>query len=168
MADIPANIHVYLKKPLTGIPANTPGKRGRPFSRIQVLSDDQPVEVRSLADGMTLTPVPVRHTERGLLVYDCAARQVWTVTEKGIVRIVPSGSHSVGCQASCQSLPFHQFPTESATSKHKIFVREMVYAALYFLQNSPTPGCIPVCECLICHQRQLYSISYPEASFDGR
>lgn len=71
---------------MVGVPANPPGKRGRPPSRIQVLSDDQPVEVRSLADEMVLTPAPVRHTERGLLVYECAARRVWTVTQKKAVR----------------------------------------------------------------------------------
>ncbi len=42
--------------------------------------------VRSLVDEMTLTPVAVRHTERGLLVYDCVARRVWTTTQKGTVR----------------------------------------------------------------------------------
>ncbi len=86
MADIPANIHVYLSKPVMGIPANAPGKRGRPCSRMQVINDSQSVKVRSLADVMTLTPVAIRHTERGLLVYECAARRVWTVTQKGVVR----------------------------------------------------------------------------------
>ena len=86
IADIPADTQVYLMKPVVGVPDNTPGKHGRPFSRIQVLSDDQPVEVRSLVDEMMLTPVAVRHTERGLLVHDCAARRVWTITQKGILR----------------------------------------------------------------------------------
>jgi SRSO17 transposase len=86
MADTPANTHVYLHKPVVGIPVTPPGKSGRPFSRKQVLSDDQPVEVRSLVHDMTLTPVRVRHTERGLLVYECAARPVWTVTRKGALR----------------------------------------------------------------------------------
>jgi len=86
MADIPANIHVYLSKPVMGIPSNAPGKLGRPFSRMQVINDCQPVEVRLLADVMTLAPVAIRHTERGLLVYECAARRVWTVTQKGVVR----------------------------------------------------------------------------------
>ena len=57
-----------------------------PFFYIQVLSDDQPVEVCSLVSEMTLTPVEVRYTERGLLVYECAARRVWTITQKGVVR----------------------------------------------------------------------------------
>jgi hypothetical protein len=86
MADIPANVHVYLNEPVMGVPADAPGKRGRPCSRMQVINDSQPVEVRSLADVMTLTPVAIRHTERGLLVYECAARRVWTITQKGVVR----------------------------------------------------------------------------------
>lgn len=86
MADIPANIHVYLSKPVMGVPANAPGKRGRPYSRMQVINDSQPVKVRSLADKMTLAPVAIRYTERGRLVYECAARRVWTITKKGTVR----------------------------------------------------------------------------------
>jgi SRSO17 transposase len=86
IADIPVDIQVYLNKPVVGVPTTPPDKRGRPFSRIQVLSDDQPVEVRSLVSGMELRPVEVRHTERGLLVYDCAARRVWTLTQEGVVR----------------------------------------------------------------------------------
>ncbi len=86
IADIPVDMQVYLNKPVVGIPPTPPGKRGRLFSRMQVLSDDQPVEVRSLVSEMTLTPVAVRHTERGLLVYECAACRVWTITQKGVVR----------------------------------------------------------------------------------
>ena len=86
MADVLATTRVYLKKPVVGVPATPAGKRGRPLSRIQVLSDDQPVEVRSLVSEMTLTPVVIRHTERGLLMYECVARRVWTVTQKGVVR----------------------------------------------------------------------------------
>lgn len=89
MADIPENIHVYTTKPILGVPANIPGKRGRPYSRVRVINNSQPIEVRTLGREMTLTPVAIRHTERGLLVYDCGARRVWTVTElsqKGAVR----------------------------------------------------------------------------------
>ncbi len=86
--DVPITTHVYLTKPIVGVPETPPDKLGRPFSRPQVLSDDQPVEVRSLLDhpDFTLQPVELRHTERGLLIYQCAARQVWTVTDKGTVR----------------------------------------------------------------------------------
>lgn len=86
--DVPINTHVYLTKPVVGIPETAPGKVGRPFSGWQVLSDEQPIEVRSLLDqpDFALQPVELRHTERGLLIYHCAARQVWTITDEGIVR----------------------------------------------------------------------------------
>jgi len=85
MADIPANIHVYLSKPSMGVPDRKPGK-GRTPCRIQVLNGAKPVKVRSLADKMAFTSVPIRHAERGLLVYDCAAQRVWTTTREGLVR----------------------------------------------------------------------------------
>jgi len=79
MGDIPKNLHVYTQEPILGIPANTPGKRGRPHSRLQVTNGIQSVEVSSLVHEMTLTPVFIRHSERGLLTYEC-------VTDKGKVR----------------------------------------------------------------------------------
>jgi SRSO17 transposase len=86
--DVPINTHVYLTKPVVEVPETPPGKVGRPFSQWQVLSDEQPVEVRSLLDqpDFTLQPVELRHTERGMLIYHCAARQVWTITDEGVVR----------------------------------------------------------------------------------
>jgi len=45
MCDIPKNIHVYTREPTLGIPANIPGKRGRPHSRLQVTNGIQSVEV---------------------------------------------------------------------------------------------------------------------------
>lgn len=86
MADIPENIHVYVKEPVFGVPANTSGKRGRPYSRVQVINQSQPVTVSCIGNEMTLTPVFIRHSERGLLVYECAARRVWTATTGGVVR----------------------------------------------------------------------------------
>ncbi len=58
MADIPANIHVYLKKPVMGVPANAPGKHGRPCSRMQVINNCQPVKVCSLADELPVSIAP--------------------------------------------------------------------------------------------------------------
>lgn len=86
--DVPVSTTVYLSKPTVGVPETPPGKVGRPFSRPQVLSDDQPVEVRSLLGHarFTLQPIELRHTERGLLIYQCAARPVWTITDEGQVR----------------------------------------------------------------------------------
>jgi len=86
--DVPTTTPVYLTKPVVDVPETPPGKLGRPFSRPQVLSDEQPVEVRRLLaqPDFTLQPVELRHTERGLLIYHCAARQIWTVTDEGTVR----------------------------------------------------------------------------------
>jgi SRSO17 transposase len=87
VADIPKNTQVYLERPVVGIPERPPGKRGRPFSKLQVLNEVQPVKVRQLVthSDTVLQPVDVRHTERGLLTYECAARRIWTITEKGQV-----------------------------------------------------------------------------------
>lgn len=85
MADIPNNIHVYLTRPELGVPPNTPGKRGRPCSRIQVINGSQPIQVSSLAREMTLTPITIRHTERGRLVYECSACRVWTISQSFVV-----------------------------------------------------------------------------------
>ncbi|MHC4511180.1 MAG: IS701 family transposase [Planctomycetota bacterium] len=88
MADVPANTQVYLSKPVTGIPETPPGKKGRPFTQWQVLSEDKPIQVRAIASrsGTVLQPLAVRHTERGVLTYECTARRVWTITKAGQVR----------------------------------------------------------------------------------
>ena len=90
MADIPQDTQVYLAKPLVGVPKTPSGKKGRPFSKLQVLNENEakPVEVRELVarPDTVLQAVDVRHTERGLLTYKCAARRVWTMTAKGQVR----------------------------------------------------------------------------------
>lgn len=85
--DVPADSHVYLSQPVVGVPETPPGKRGRPFCRPRRLSDEPPVEVRHLLDhpDFSLQPVDLRHTERGWLTYHCAARQVWTISEAGLV-----------------------------------------------------------------------------------
>jgi SRSO17 transposase len=88
MADVPANTQVYLSKPVVEVPETPPGKKGRPFTRWRVLSDGKPTEVRSIAarPDTLLQPLAVRHTERGMLTYECAARRVWTIAKSGQVR----------------------------------------------------------------------------------
>jgi SRSO17 transposase len=81
-AQVPADTQVYLSEPVVGVPQN---KRGRPASRLVVLSadepQDEPQEVRELAQSpQTLwQQMTVRHTERGLLQADFAVMGVWTV-----------------------------------------------------------------------------------------
>jgi len=88
MADIPADTQVYLEQPEVGVPETPPGKQGPPFTQLRVLTDVQPVEVRSLVDHPDFAwhPVAVRHAERGVLTYPCTARRVWTLTPDMAVR----------------------------------------------------------------------------------
>jgi SRSO17 transposase len=88
MADIPADTQVYLTKPIVGLPATPPGKRGRPCSQPQVLNEAHPGEVRALVahPDCVLRSVELRHAERGLLTADAAARRVWTLTPAHEVR----------------------------------------------------------------------------------
>jgi SRSO17 transposase len=81
-AQVPADTLVYLSAPQVGVPQKR-SKRGRPRTRLQVLSPHTPQEVRTLA-GSPSTPwqhVHVRQTERGWLEADFAIRQVWTIAE---------------------------------------------------------------------------------------
>jgi len=79
-AQVPADTHVYLSEPRVGMPPKR-GKRGRPRTRLQVLSGQGLHEVRALAQHPQTTwqQVEVRHTERGRLTADFAVRRVWTV-----------------------------------------------------------------------------------------
>jgi SRSO17 transposase len=80
-AQVPADTHVYLSAPRVGVPEKR-GKRGRPRTRLHVLSRQRPHEVRALArDPQTVwQQVVVRHTERGRLAADFAVQRVWTVS----------------------------------------------------------------------------------------
>lgn len=117
MADVPADTQVYWNKPLVGIPEQPPGKKGRRFSRPRVLSDHQPVEVRTMRThpGMVFQPLEVRHVERGWLVYECAARRVWTITERGqvreewlFIRCESAGTHSYSLSNAPAGTPLSQ------------------------------------------------------------
>jgi SRSO17 transposase len=80
MADIPCDTEVYLTKPQVGIPPRR-SRRGRAPTRPKVLSEEKPVEVRSLvhAAGTRWRRLRIRSTERGELCDEFAARRVWTV-----------------------------------------------------------------------------------------
>lgn len=76
----PADTLVYLSAPRVGIPQKR-SKRGRPRTRLQVLSPQPPQEVRTLAGSPSTLwhHLHVRQTERGRLEADFAIRQIWTV-----------------------------------------------------------------------------------------
>src|SRR5262244_1135386 len=79
-AQVPADTLVYLSEPRVGLPPKR-GKRGRPRTRLQVLSGQEPHAVRALAQHPQTVweQIQVRHTERGRLIADFAVRRVWTV-----------------------------------------------------------------------------------------
>src|SRR5262249_38375689 len=79
VADIPGDTLVYLTAPQVGVPVRPPGKRGRPATRPQVLTQTPAVEVRRLVTRpeARLQVVPIRQTERGRLTYACAAQRGW-------------------------------------------------------------------------------------------
>ena len=79
-AQVPADTNVYVSEPQVGVPEKR-GKRGRPRTRLHVLSRQRPHEVRGLARHPQTgwQQVMVRDTERGRLAADCAVQRVWTV-----------------------------------------------------------------------------------------
>jgi len=83
MADVPVDTKVYLSKPVVGLPAKDPEKRGRAFTRPRVVSPDQPIEARQLAaDPATVwTRVRVRASERGEIRDEFSARLIWTTDD---------------------------------------------------------------------------------------
>jgi SRSO17 transposase len=83
MAEVPESTLVYLTKPEFGIAPAQPGHRGRPATRLKVLSADKPVTVRQVADqaDTLFQRVRVRSTERGELDDPFAMRRVWTIRD---------------------------------------------------------------------------------------
>ena len=81
-AQVPTDTLVYLREPRVGVPKKR-RKRGRPRTRLRILSRQQPHEVRALArrPQTTWQHIHVRHTERGRLEADFAVQWVWTVAE---------------------------------------------------------------------------------------
>jgi SRSO17 transposase len=79
-AQVPADTLVYLSEPQVGLPPQR-GTRGRPRTRLQVLSGERPHEVRALArhPQTAWQRVQVRLTERGWLTADFVVQRVWTV-----------------------------------------------------------------------------------------
>jgi len=79
-AQVPADTLVYLSEPQVGLPLQR-GTRGRPRTRLQVLSGERPHEVRALAQHPQTAwqRVQVRLTERGWLTADFVVQRLWTV-----------------------------------------------------------------------------------------
>jgi SRSO17 transposase len=86
-AQVPADQLVYLQPPRVGIPRQR-HSIGRRRTCLQVLSRQQPREVRSLARSRETTwqRCVIRPTERGSLEADFAWWPVWTLTKAMVVR----------------------------------------------------------------------------------
>jgi SRSO17 transposase len=79
--DVPERTRVYRTRPEVGIP--TARGKQEPPTEPRILSRERPVAVAdlpALTNDLTLQPISVRHTERGMLTIQGAARRVWTVT----------------------------------------------------------------------------------------
>ena len=117
MADIPSTLEVYLEEPEMAVPESSPGKKGRPYSWNRMRRKIIAVEARQVMEltGIQLQPVEVRHTERGTLVYECAAQRVWKKNRRGEVRAEwlfirrePDGSLSYSLSNAPEDTPLSQ------------------------------------------------------------
>jgi len=79
MAAIPSNLRVYLEKPVVGIPAHKPGKKGPKAQKAQVLNGVRSESVQQVAKAKDTDwqRLRIRTNERGELEDLFAARQVW-------------------------------------------------------------------------------------------
>ncbi len=83
MADVPNTTQVNLERPEWGVPPTPEDHKGRAFSTPRVLSGDEPIEVKEIAnDAETVwKALQVRSTERGKLESEYTARRIWTLRD---------------------------------------------------------------------------------------
>ncbi len=84
IADVPNTTRVYLKRPEWGVPPTAANHKGRALGTPRVLSKDQAIEVREIADDAKTVwkALQVRSTERGTLESEYTARRVWTLRDE--------------------------------------------------------------------------------------
>jgi SRSO17 transposase len=82
MADVPRNTHVYLTRPVWGVPSRT-SRSGRRPKQARVLSPEKAMPAwRVVEDPQThWRTLRVRPIERGQLIAPYAARRVWTLRD---------------------------------------------------------------------------------------
>jgi SRSO17 transposase len=80
MADIPANLRIFLEQPIVGIPAPKPSKKGPKAQKAQVLNGIRSYSVQQVAcaSDTQWQRLRIRSGERGWLEDPFAARRVWT------------------------------------------------------------------------------------------
>lgn len=79
MADVPANLRVYLDQPVVGIPSPQPKKKGPRPQKPQVLNGIRSYGVKQVgrAEDTHWQRLRIRTNERGVLEDQFAARRVW-------------------------------------------------------------------------------------------
>lgn len=79
MADIPANLRVYLDQPVVGIPSPKPNKKGPKPQKPQVLNAILTYRVKQVGrvEDTDWQRLRIRTNERGVLEDQFAARRVW-------------------------------------------------------------------------------------------
>ncbi len=82
MASIPCNQEVYLEEPQIGIPEKAAGQRGPAYKHERVLNEGSAMKVRDLARQVDFESIEVRDCERGVLRYEHAFVEVWTLREE--------------------------------------------------------------------------------------
>jgi SRSO17 transposase len=87
-AQVPADTLVYLQPPTVQVPRHKAKANGRPPTRWQVQSRQQPHTVYAVGRRTSTVwqHAQVRPTERGQLEADFAVLPVWTITKDGTVR----------------------------------------------------------------------------------
>jgi SRSO17 transposase len=117
VADTLAHFKVYPQPPQVGVPPTPPRKKGKAFSRWRVLNGVTAVPIEQFWTDVTLQweTVAIRHTERGLLHYRCAARRIWTINAHGhvreewlLLREEHDGSHSFALSNASAETPVAQ------------------------------------------------------------
>ena len=88
MAEVPENTLVYLSQPDFAVPPPQPNQGGQKPTRPQILSTDQPLEARQVAQlpETHFQRFQVRHTERGELDDPFAMRRVWTIRDGALAQ----------------------------------------------------------------------------------
>ena len=86
LANVPADIRVYLTQPRLEVPSTPTGHTGPRFKRARVMASAPALEARVLAarPETAWRRVQVRPVERGELIDEFAAWRVWTIRDEAV------------------------------------------------------------------------------------
>lgn len=126
VGDIPRNTNVYLEKPDIEPDKKLSHKKSAPAN------GGAAVKVESLTNhpAVAFKTVKIRHTERGLLKYRCAALRVWTVCDNGNPRqewLLIRREHDGGFSFSLSNAPAGTSPKQLAVWKCERYFAERTF-----------------------------------------